>query len=126
MKIEVTLEKKYALMIAASILIIGAIIGVIAYGTSSPSSFGHSFGELDGVQKAITGTCALGSAIKTINADGTVVCESISASGVVLGGGDIVATSSTGSSSCVSWGSATCNSGKNLVCPSGSTSRETY
>ncbi len=50
-------------------------VGVWAYGTSSPSTFGHSINELEGVQARVTGICSSGSSIRTINSDGSVTCE---------------------------------------------------
>jgi len=46
MKIEVNLEKKYFLAILSAVVILAAVFGVYAYGTNTPSVFGHSAGEL--------------------------------------------------------------------------------
>ncbi len=48
MKIEVDVKKRYFFSILLVLLIVGAIIGVIAYGTNSPNILGHSLGEIDG------------------------------------------------------------------------------
>src|SRR3989344_7009221 len=47
MKIEVNLNKKFFVFFFGVALIIGGIFLVNAFGTSTPSVFGHSVGELD-------------------------------------------------------------------------------
>ena len=47
MKLEVNIKKKYFFTILASVLILVAIIGTVAYGTNNPSVFGHSAGEVE-------------------------------------------------------------------------------
>jgi hypothetical protein len=48
MKIEVNLEKRYFFTLLGTILILGGILGVIAYNSGAePSVFGHSAEELD-------------------------------------------------------------------------------
>lgn len=78
MKIEVNVSKAYFFSILGAMLIIAGVIGVIAYGTSEPSKFGHSFGEIEGVQKEINGACPAGKAIRVIRNDGSVLCQSVS------------------------------------------------
>ena len=47
MKIVINLEKKYFFGLLVLSLIVLGIVGVVAYGTSSPSNFGHSVGEIN-------------------------------------------------------------------------------
>jgi len=54
MKIEVNLERKYFFAILSVVIIFAAVIGVYAYGTSNPSVFGHSAGEIEGVGSVVT------------------------------------------------------------------------
>ena len=46
-KVVLNVEKKYFFGMLLIGLIIVGVVGVFAYGTSSPSSFGHSVGEID-------------------------------------------------------------------------------
>ena len=46
MKVELNIEKKYFFAILSSVIILAAVFGVYAYGTNTPSVFGHSAGEL--------------------------------------------------------------------------------
>ena len=48
MKIEVNLQKKYFFAILSAAVILAAVFGVYAYGTSNPAVFGHSAGEIEG------------------------------------------------------------------------------
>jgi len=47
MKIQVNIEKKYAFVIIAVFLVLAVSIGVIAYGTNNPETFGHSSTEIN-------------------------------------------------------------------------------
>jgi len=78
MKFEVNIEKKYALSLIASILVLAVAMGAFAYGTNNPQVFGHSAGEISGVQIAISGSCPNG--ISSIAADGKANCVSTSTS----------------------------------------------
>ena len=76
MKIEVNIEKKYAIFIIVGVLILAGVIVAYAYGTSNPSVFGHSFEELQGVQHDIDSTqCPMGKGIVKINDNGEIVCD---------------------------------------------------
>jgi hypothetical protein len=81
MKFEVNIDKKYFFVLLASFLLIGGVVGVIAYNSGGPPSvIGHSFEELQGAQARIGSgmTACAGSnrAIKTINPEtGAVTCE---------------------------------------------------
>jgi len=46
MKVELNIEKKYFFAILSTAVIFAAVIGVYAYGTSTPSVFGHTAEEL--------------------------------------------------------------------------------
>jgi len=48
MKLELNIEKKYFLAILSAVVILAAVFGVYAYGTSNPAVFGHSAGEIEG------------------------------------------------------------------------------
>ena len=59
-------------------LILTVAVGVYAYGTSNPSNFGHSAGEISGLKAFATDgidSCPAGSSIRVINNAGTVTCE---------------------------------------------------
>lgn len=88
MKIEVNISKKYFLIIIAVIVIAAAVVGVIAYGTNDPPTFGHSFEELEidytQAQKRVTGDCTSGNAIRRINQGGGVTCQSVGYGGQVV------------------------------------------
>ena len=75
MKVEVNIEKKYAFAIIIGLLIVAGTIVAYAYGTSSPSVFGHSFDELEGVQKKIVVDCPTGKGIGKIDSAGAVTCR---------------------------------------------------
>jgi hypothetical protein len=47
MKIEVTVTKRYFFAILSVLIILGAIGIGVAFGTNSPSDFGHSAGEIE-------------------------------------------------------------------------------
>lgn len=47
MKIEVNIEKRHAFGIIGAIFVLAIVIGVGAYGTSTPPAFGHSAEELE-------------------------------------------------------------------------------
>ncbi len=47
MKIEVNIEKKYAWLILGFLFLITGIIAINAYGTPTPSVFGHSISEIN-------------------------------------------------------------------------------
>lgn len=127
MKLEVNVEKRYAIIVSVILL---ALVGVgltIAYGGSSPSSVGHSFGELEGVQARIANglTQCAGSnlAIKTIDpATGVVTCETDDSGS---GGAGTITTSIVASTACGGVGTrdATCPAGTVRVgCGGGCTS----
>jgi len=76
MKIGVNVEKRYLiiLLLGIGIFIVGGF--VIAYGTSNPSTFGHSLGEIEGVPASgiqakitngLTQCAGANLSIKTIN-----------------------------------------------------------
>ena len=48
MKVELNIEKKYFFAILSAAVILAAVFGVYAYGTSNPAVFGHSAGEIEG------------------------------------------------------------------------------
>ena len=52
MKIEVNVRKRYVFMVLGALLVVGALIGVIAYApgstTANPAVFGHSANEIEG------------------------------------------------------------------------------
>lgn len=60
MKIEVNIDKKYFIVLLSAIIIIGGIIISIAYGTSTPSTFGHSVGEMDWNQNINSNVSVIG------------------------------------------------------------------
>lgn len=47
MKLVINLEKKYFFSLLAFSLMVLGVVGVVAYGTNSPSNFGHSVGEIN-------------------------------------------------------------------------------
>jgi len=47
MKIEVNIQKKYAVMIVVAFLVLAGVLIVFAYGTNNPSVVGHSAGEIE-------------------------------------------------------------------------------
>jgi len=81
MGINLSIEKKDLWLISAVLVFLIGTGFVIAYGTSTPNIMGHSIGELEGVQARVAGTCAVGNAIRVINADGTVTCQAASGGG---------------------------------------------
>lgn len=84
MSINIHIEKKdLLLLIAIGIFLVG-VVYVIAYGGTQPIVMGHSFGELEGVQRAITGSCN-GQVMVGVNAAGNVVCEADDGTGDITG-----------------------------------------
>lgn len=55
MKLEVDLTKRGVLTIIGAVLILAGIFGVIAYGTTEPSKFGHTASEIDGLEGLVGG-----------------------------------------------------------------------
>ncbi len=80
-KFEINLTNKwlYSLIIIGVLLILG--VGVWAYNSgTSPDVMGHSFEELEEVQKQIEGNCS-GEAMVGVYENGSVMCESSSGGG---------------------------------------------
>lgn len=91
MSINIQIEKKHLWLLVSVMVFLLAVGYVIAFNSgASPSIMGHSAEELEGVcktdgtgcpslgsglQSRVTGICGEGSSIRTINADGSVVCE---------------------------------------------------
>ncbi len=75
--IEVKAKHLYILTALLAIAT-GSIYITTAYGGNNPSEVGHTYRELEGVQKEITDSCSGGEAVKEVKSDGTVECESIS------------------------------------------------
>ena len=74
MKFDVNLSKKYFFIFLGAILILAGAIYVNAL---DPTIFGHSWEELDGVQKNLTNECGE-KVIKTIDPDtGFVTCVNL-------------------------------------------------
>lgn len=84
MRFEVNIEKKSFAFILFGVLALIGVVGVIAYGTSSPSTFGHSVGELNWAE--------------TINAN-INVSKNITANMFCIGGSCINSWGGTGGSS---------------------------
>lgn len=124
MKLEVTIEKRYVALIVVALFFVAGGFFAYAYGTSTPSTFGHSFGEIEGVQARIasglTQCSGANLAIKTIDpATGAVTCETDdtgpggSTSGTVLGGRSYTCSSANP----IFWGTASlagCGAGSTL------------
>ncbi len=51
MKLEINIKKRHFFAILGAILLLGILGVVYAFGTSNPSSFGHSVGEIDWSQE---------------------------------------------------------------------------
>ena len=60
MKIKIDIKKKYAFLIASAIIVLAIVLGVVAYGTSNPSVFGHSANEIEGVCRSDGTGCPAG------------------------------------------------------------------
>ncbi len=56
MNLHITIKKRHAYLFSLIIVLIGGILFVRGYGTSSPSIFGHSSGEVDVVINGATKT----------------------------------------------------------------------
>lgn len=83
MKIEVNVQRRYFLTVLAVVLVLAGAIAVYAYGTSAPSSFGHTLGELS--VSGVTG-CTQGTLLK-VGANGVVVCEAATSGGSIVNSG---------------------------------------
>ena len=53
-RIKINLSNRWLYTFTIFGLLAIVAVGVYAYGTSSPSTFGHSSGELSGVQKRVS------------------------------------------------------------------------
>ena len=115
--IQITIQKRdlYFLLIFLGFLGIAGF--VIAYGSGNPLVMGHSINELE--------TCEEGESLKV--SGGEWICDSSggAGSGIIVGGGlEYVPCGTTGFRCSGEWGSASCGT-YYLVCPSGSTKRQT-
>ena len=89
-KIKISVQKKDLILVSAVLIFLIGVGFVVAYNSgASPNVMGHSFEELEGVQARITGTCGVGNAIRVVNTDGSVTCQSAS-------GGSTLPTCSSG------------------------------
>ena len=84
--INLNFKKQHFYLLAAVLVFLVGVGFVISYGGSAPATMGHSFGELEGVQKTITGSCA-GQVMVGVDANGAVICEDDDAGS---GGGGVV------------------------------------
>jgi len=78
--VKINFRKKDFVWVSLVIVLIGVGFSV-AFGGTEPAVMGHSIGELEGVQKMISGSCA-GQVMVGVAANGSVICED----GVGVGG----------------------------------------
>lgn len=101
MKIEVNIEKKHFFGLLALGLIVLGVVGVIAYGTSTPNVFGHSVGEInwnDDIPKLCMGGMCItswagiggGASTENLSVTGTIRASAVEAATVQASGGVIL------------------------------------
>ena len=81
-KINLEIKKKDLWLVSAIFVFMLGIGLVIGFGSNSPTTMGHDFGEIEGLQTALdakqdvlgSNNCN-GQVMVGINSDGTVICE---------------------------------------------------
>src|SRR5258708_6073556 len=103
------------------------VTGTPASAASVNQNFGAAATAINGKQNLVTGTCTLGSAVRAINADGTVICQPLSFFGGDGSAGNLTVAASTDWSNTPpvnpNFANITINGGQTLTVAAGTTIR---